>query len=75
MSKVIIYAIHRRPAAAVCNLCGRPLSGQDLAQHISIDKRLGYGSVHDLEHVRIKLCCQCLDTIIDACAVDPIVEP
>lgn len=57
----------------ICNLCGRELDFWDLNEDILIEKpHLGYGSSHDGSPLRLRLCCRCLDELIDACTIPPV---
>ena len=59
-----------------CNVCGKKLSIYDEACGFIFDKRIGYGSKHDGDRVRIQLCCKCFDEVLDGLdfAVDPYVH-
>lgn len=48
-----------------CNVCGKDLSIYDEACGFYFDKRIGYGSKHDGDMVRIQLCCKCFDELLD----------
>lgn len=55
-----------------CNMCGKPFDIFDRANDFSIDRFAGYGSVHDGEHLRLDLCCNCMDAIIGSCKIAPV---
>lgn len=55
-----------------CNLCGKSLNGYD-TDYI-FRARLGYGSINDGDEVAIRLCNYCMDKLVAACEVDPIIE-
>lgn len=57
-----------------CNGCGRELDFWDKQQDFTIHKKIQYGSVHDGATVDMHLCCLCFDTLLQACAVSPVVE-
>lgn len=62
-----------------CNLCGSDFDDIDEELDFGIDMILPYGSVHDMAHVRLDLCCKCLDRLFDEyivpnCAINPLVE-
>lgn len=60
----------------VCTMCGWKLDEFDLAQNFTIDHYISYGSKHDLEHLHVDLCNDCLDRLIDwltgTCIHNPI---
>ena len=55
----------------VCNLCGKHLDFFDEHQFY-IYTEVGYGSVHDGEELKLDLCCECMDKLIESCKVSPI---
>ncbi len=55
-----------------CNGCGRELDFWDLQQNFTIHKRVEYGSIYDGSLVDLRLCCECFDSLVQACAVLPI---
>lgn len=57
-----------------CNLCGQDLDFWDKQLNFSVDRSIGYGSKHDGDRIHIKLCCQCLDKVIDKCKITPLKE-
>lgn len=57
-----------------CNLCGQDLDFWDKQLNFSVDRRIGYGSKYDGDQIHIKLCCQCLDNVIDKCKIIPLKE-
>lgn len=62
------------PAERVCNICGQRLDFFDEQQELTIHKRLEYGSRYDGDIVRLRMCCDCFDNLVDNCAVSPIEE-
>ena len=60
------------PEAKVCNMCGKELDFFDLQQDFTIHKQVCYGSIHDGDHVNLKLCCECFDRAVADCKVSPI---
>ena len=56
-----------------CNLCGMPLDEWDVQENYSIHTKVGYGSKYDFCEVRLQLCCRCFDSLVERCAVSPIV--
>lgn len=57
-----------------CNKCGKDMDKYDRYLDFSIRKRLGYGSRYDGDFVRIDLCCDCVDTLIESCKIDPTAD-
>ena len=58
----------------ICNRCGRELDFWDVQEDFTIDRHIGYGSVHDGDIVNLHLCCDCFDKIVDECKVSPVEE-
>jgi len=58
----------------VCNRCGKELDFFDQQQDFTIHKHIGYGSVHDGDHVNLQLCCECFDKAVAECKISPIEE-
>lgn len=59
----------------ICNKCGKFLDIWDNQENFSIEKtHLGYGTKYDTCELSLKLCCSCMDELIDSCHVSPIVE-
>lgn len=59
----------------ICNKCGKILDLWDMQENFSLEKTyLGYGTKYDTCELNIKLCCSCMDELIDSCKVSPIVE-
>ena len=63
----------------VCNLCGATFQPVDEELDFGLDMILPYGSEHDMAHVRLDLCCKCLDRLFDEylvpnCKINPLVE-
>lgn len=59
----------------VCNMCGKELDIFDRQENFTIKReRIGYGSVHDGDGLDMRLCCSCLDKLVESCAVDPVIE-
>lgn len=62
-----------------CNLCGADFLPEDHELDMGFDMILPYGSAHDMAHVRLDLCCRCLDRLFDEylipnCKINPLVE-
>ena len=49
----------------VCNMCGKTFDFWDHQRDFCFDRKIGYGSAHDFEHMQLNLCCQCFDNVID----------
>lgn len=56
-----------------CNFCGTKLTTWDLQEDYTIHTTCGYGSSHDGDTVRLQLCCDCFDKIVDHCEISPVV--
>lgn len=58
-----------------CNVCGESISNMlDVNASTVIERVLAFGSKYDGEHVKIHICCKCLDNLIDNCVTSPIIE-
>lgn len=61
-----------------CNFCGKELDMLDKMEGIDLVKRIGYGSRYDLHDLKLKLCCNCMDScldiLIEKCAINPLSE-
>lgn len=55
-----------------CSLCGKEFNFFDHQEDYTIDKVLGYGSKYDGEHLRLHICCGCMDTIIEQSMLNPL---
>jgi len=64
--------MHKSTNAVYCNMCGKKLDEFDLNQHFYLNKIVGYGSKYDGEEIRLRLCSDCMDDLIDSCAVSPV---
>ena len=69
----IMYTYGGTTLPTRCNLCGEEFDLFDQQEGYSIHKKVGYGSTHDGEEIKLDLCCKCFDKIVDACAVSPVV--
>ena len=59
----------------VCNLCGKAFDFWDAQEHFSINRRrLGYGTVYDGSGLNLRLCCDCLEHLIDSCKLSPLID-
>ncbi len=61
-----------------CTMCGKEFDLWDEQENFCFDHHIGYGSKYDGDKVRLNLCCDCfdkvIDTIIPMCKESPIVE-
>lgn len=57
-----------------CNLCGKKLDTWDKQEEFAIYRLLGYGTRYDGEFLELDLCCECMDKLIEMCAISPIVD-
>lgn len=58
-----------------CNRCGCALDIFDVQEDLTIHKeKLGYGTKHDGDKLHLQFCCDCMDWLIDQCAIYPITE-
>lgn len=55
-----------------CNMCGKTFDEWDEQEDFSMERSIGYGSRYDLCHLRLNLCCNCMDRIIDLCVIPPV---
>lgn len=55
-----------------CNKCGKILDEWDIHSDYSIHRHIGYGSRYDGEKVHLRLCCECMDYLIEQCAFSPL---
>ena len=62
----------------VCNMCGKTFDFWDNQEKFCFEHYIGYGSKHDLERIRLNLCCDCFDKVINwilpQCKHDPMSE-
>lgn len=57
-----------------CNMCGREMDEADLKNGLCAERRAGTGFVYADKAMRLDLCCDCLDNLIDSCRISPITE-
>ena len=57
-----------------CNKCGKRLDEWDIQEEFRFYGRLGYGTTYDGNSIELDLCCECMEELIDSCAISPIVE-
>lgn len=65
---------HRKKRSLQCNICGKTFDVFDHAEDYHIMRRLGYGTKYDGESLCLHLCCDCMEFLIDQCAISPIVD-
>lgn len=47
----------------------------DTQGDFTIDKEsITYGSVHDGDAVKFRICCKCFDSLVDSCVINPIID-
>lgn len=63
-----------RETNCVCNKCGKHMDDFDINMGFSFEKDMGYGSKYDGEKIKLNLCCECVDNIIDILAISPIIK-
>ncbi len=56
----------------VCNKCGKTFNEYDELAGFSLYKTLGYGTKYDGDRLELDLCCDCMEHLIDSCAVHPV---
>lgn len=57
-----------------CNKCGKRYDLWDTQEDFSIHRQLGYGTKYDGDYLDIRLCCSCMEELIEKCSVSPIIE-
>lgn len=57
-----------------CNICGSRMDFWDIQEDYTIHTTAGYGSKYDEEEIELHICCDCMDKIIDSCAVSPLAK-
>lgn len=58
----------------ICNKCGKEFDIWDMQENFTLTRNLGYGTTHDGETLQIHMCCECMEKLIEECAVSPIVN-
>lgn len=59
----------------VCNRCGQELDFWDRQEDFSIRKeRLGFGTRYDGDSMNLRLCCGCMNSLIESCLISPVEE-
>lgn len=67
--------VHKEPELKelLCNVCGKPILKNTFGyydDHISIEKRWGYGSPYDNETHNFEICHDCYDKMIKTFKID-----
>lgn len=57
-----------------CNMCGKKFDFLDEQENFSIYRAVGYGSKFDMCSLHLDLCCECMDKIIEQCAISPVAD-
>lgn len=57
-----------------CNLCGKEFDIWDYEENFQIHTLLGYGTAYDGDELHLRLCCNCMNKIIENCYFSPIRE-
>lgn len=57
-----------------CNKCGKEFDMWDTSEHFHIYQKCGYGTKFDGDDLELDLCCACIESLIDSCAISPIIE-
>lgn len=55
-----------------CNKCGKKMDVWDIQAGFSIHQNIGYGSRYDGDNLNLNLCCDCMDKLIEECAIRPV---
>ena len=59
----------------ICNCCGHEMDFWDQQEDFSIIKpALGYGTIYDGDKLELRICCSCLEKLIDQCKISPITD-
>lgn len=48
-----------------CSVCGNTMDIFDIQEKFHFDRWIGYGSIHDTEHIKFDLCCDCFDRLFE----------
>lgn len=61
-----------------CTMCGKVFDFWDNQENFCLNHYFGYGSKYDMKHIKLNLCCECLDKVVDwllpQCLTDPMSE-
>lgn len=61
-----------------CTMCGKNFDLWDEQENFYLNRRIGYGSFRDGCQVKLQLCCECFDRVLDMviplCRTTPITD-
>ena len=57
-----------------CSMCGKKFDMWDASENFHIHKNMGFGTKYDGERIEINLCCACMEKLIVACTLSPVVK-
>jgi hypothetical protein len=57
---------------SVCNKCGKTLDIWDIQEDFTLQKKLEFGTKYDRLQLKLRLCCKCMENLIDECEVSPL---
>lgn len=55
-----------------CNICGKEFDEFDENNNFCISTFIGFGSEHDGDYLRLDICTDCMDKIIEGCSINPV---
>lgn len=58
----------------ICNKCGKTLDLFDKQERFVFRRKCGYGTKYDGMGIELNLCCDCMEELITACKVSPVLE-
>lgn len=62
-------------AKQVCNVCGKAFDELDEQENFGFEYYVGYGSKYDLSHLKVHICIDCFDKLMDSfipkCKISP----
>ena len=75
-SKHYEYLVDFEPTT--CNMCGKVFDEWDYQENFCFDYHIGYGSKYDLNRLKLNLCIDCFDKVLDfilpQCKTNPLEE-
>lgn len=75
-SKHYEYLVDFEPTT--CNMCGKVFDEWDYQEDFCFDYHIGYGSKYDLNRLKLNLCIDCFDKVLDfilqQCKTNPLEE-
>lgn len=48
-----------------CTMCGKKFEMHDTCADLHFEKRIGYASIYDGETLKLDLCCDCFDHLVN----------